>query len=226
MTEDMISSMVKHIMGSYVIEYHAEGPDKEAVNIDFTPPWPRISMVEEIERQTGITLPRDFSSESARQALDDLAKSCKLECEPPRTAARLLDKLCGHFVEDRIKNPAFVVEHPQVMSPLAKWHRSKPGLTERFELFVNGRELCNAYTELNDPRRQLECFADQARAKEAGDEEAHQIDGAFITALEHGLPPTGGWGCGIDRLTMLLTDQSSIREVILFPAMKPQREAT
>jgi len=225
MTEDMISSMVKHIMGSYVIDYHAEGPDKEAVKIDFTPPWPRISMIEEIEEKTGVKLPRDFSSESSRQALDDLVKSCKLECAPPRTAARLLDKLCGHFIEDRIQNPAFIVEHPQVMSPLAKWHRNKPGLTERFELFVNGRELCNAYTELNDPRRQLECFAEQAHAKEAGDEEAQQIDGAFITALEHGLPPTGGWGCGIDRLTMLLTDQSSIKEVILFPAMKPQREA-
>merc|ERR1719336_1440922 len=177
-------------------------------------------MVEEIERLSGVKFGRDFNDPAVLKDIDALVTKLDLECPPPRTAARLLDKLCGHFIEDRIQNPTFIVEHPQVMSPLAKWHRSKPGLTERFELFVNGRELCNAYTELNDPRRQLECFADQARAKEAGDEEAQQIDGAFITALEHGLPPTGGWGCGVDRLTMLLTDQSSIREVILFPTMK------
>uniref|UniRef100_A0A7S2LF53 Aminoacyl-transfer RNA synthetases class-II family profile domain-containing protein n=1 Tax=Zooxanthella nutricula TaxID=1333877 RepID=A0A7S2LF53_9DINO len=146
----------------------------------------------------------------------------RLECPPPRTAARLLDKLCGHFIEDRIVSPAFIVEHPQVMSPLAKWHRSKPGLAERFELFVNGAELCNSYTELNDPERQLECFLAQAKAKSAGDDEAHEVDHGFVAALEHGLPPTGGWGCGIDRLTMLLTDQNNIKEVILFPMMKPQ----
>uniref|UniRef100_A0A7S4V6H9 Aminoacyl-transfer RNA synthetases class-II family profile domain-containing protein n=1 Tax=Alexandrium monilatum TaxID=311494 RepID=A0A7S4V6H9_9DINO len=111
------------------------------------------------------------------------------------------------------------------MSPLAKWHRSEPGLTERFELFVSGSELCNAYTELNDPERQLECFMAQAAAAEAGDEEAQEVDRGFVTALEHGLPPTGGWGCGIDRLAMLLTDKSSIREVILFPTMKPLQRA-
>mmetsp|Transcript_53113 Transcript_53113/g.149115 ORF Transcript_53113/g.149115 Transcript_53113/m.149115 type:complete len:111 (+) Transcript_53113:1369-1701(+) len=107
------------------------------------------------------------------------------------------------------------------MSPLAKWHRSKEGLTERFEMFVNTKELCNAYTELNDPERQMQCFMGQAAAKEAGDDEAQGVDHDFVTALEHGLPPTGGWGCGIDRLTMFLSDKNSIREVILFPAMKP-----
>lgn len=220
MTEDMISSMVKRIKGSYVIEYHPEGPDGDAIKIDFTPPWPRVSMVEEIEKQSGVELPRDFGSEPARQALDDLVRACRLDCEPPRTTSRLLDKLCGHFIEDKIVNPTFITEHPQVMSPLAKWHRSKAGLTERFELFVNGRELCNAYTELNDPARQLEFFQEQARAKDAGDDEAQPVDEAFVTALEHGLPPTGGWGVGVDRLVMLLTDKCNIKEVILFPAMR------
>jgi len=225
MTEELLSSMVLKLKGSYAFEYHPNGPEKEALTVDFTPPWKRISMVEEIEAQSGVSLPRDFSSEDARQQLDDLAKSLNLECAPPRTAARLLDKLCGHFIEDRIVDPAFIVEHPQVMSPLAKWHRSKPGLTERFELFVNGKELCNAYTELNDPERQLACFEEQASAKDAGDDEAHAVDYGFVTALEHGLPPTGGWGCGVDRLTMLLADKNNIKEVILFPMMKPQPAA-
>ncbi|CAK9016430.1 unnamed protein product [Durusdinium trenchii] len=156
------------------------------------------------------------------EVLDDLVKSLRLDCPAPRTAPRLLDKLCGHFIEDHIVNPTFIIEHPQVMSPLAKWHRSKEGLTERFEMFVMGKELCNAYTELNDPERQLACFQDQAVAKSQGDEEAQNVDQGFVIALEHGLPPTGGCGCGIDRLVMLLADKNNIKEVILFPAMKPQ----
>jgi len=112
------------------------------------------------------------------------------------------------------------------MSPLAKWHRSKEGLTERFELFAFGRELCNAYTELNDPARQLACFESQASAKSQGDDEAQDVDHEFVTALEHGLPPTGGFGLGIDRLTMFLADKNNIKEVILFPAMKPLATGT
>ncbi|CAE8642266.1 unnamed protein product, partial [Polarella glacialis] len=143
------------------------------------------------------------------------------DCPPPRSAARLLDKLCGHYIEDHIVNPAFITEHPQIMSPLAKWHRSKPGVTERFEMFVNTKEICNAYTELNDPERQLQCFMGQAMAAADGDDEAQGVDHDYVTALEHGLPPTGGWGCGVDRLTMFLADKNNIKEVILFPAMKP-----
>lgn len=222
MTEELFSLLVLKLKGSYMFDYHPSGSDNDPVTLDFTPPWPRISMVEEIEKRTGVKLPLDLASESARQELEALVQRENLDCAPPRTAARLLDKLCGHFIEDHIVNPTFIVEHPQIMSPLAKWHRSKPGLTERFELFVSGKELCNAYTELNDPERQLECFLAQAQAKTAGDEEAHEVDHGFITALEHGLPPTGGWGCGVDRLTMLLTDQNNIKEVILFPMMKPQ----
>jgi len=221
MTEELFSAMVLNIKGSYKIQYHPDGPEGEPIEIDFTPPWSRISMVEEIEKKSGVKINRDFATEPARKVLDDLVAKLNLDCPPPRSSARLLDKLCGHYIEDHIVNPTFITEHPQVMSPLAKWHRSKPGLTERFEMFVNTKEICNAYTELNDPERQMACFMGQAAAKDEGDDEAQGVDHDFVTALEHGLPPTGGWGCGIDRLTMFLSDKNSIREVILFPAMKP-----
>jgi len=221
MTEELISAMVLNIKGSYKIEYHPDGPEGKAVEIDFSPPWKRVSFVEEIERCSGVKFGRDFNDPKVIKQLDDLVTKLDLDCPPPRSAARLLDKLCGHYVEDVITHPTFITEHPQIMSPLAKWHRSKEGMTERFEMFVLGKEICNAYTELNDPERQMECFMGQAAAKDAGDDEAQGVDHDFVTALEHGLPPTGGWGCGIDRLTMFLSDKNSIREVILFPAMKP-----
>ena len=141
--------------------------------------------------------------------------------QPPHTTARLLDKLVGEFLESKCLNPTFICDHPQIMSPLAKWHRDKPGLTERFELFANFHEMCNAYTELNDPVVQRSRFQGQAAAKDAGDDEAMFVDEDFCKALEYGLPPTAGWGMGIDRLCMLLTDSNSIREVLLFPAMRP-----
>lgn len=153
--------------------------------------------------------------------LDKLCKEKDVECPNPRTTARLIDKLVGDFIEEKCINPTFLCDHPQIMSPLAKWHRTEEGLTERFELFVNKKELVNAYTELNDPKVQLEKFQDQAKAKAAGDDEAQCIDMNFVTALEYGLPPTAGWGIGIDRLTMFLTDSYNIQDVLLFPAMKP-----
>uniref|UniRef100_A0A452UGK3 Lysine--tRNA ligase n=1 Tax=Ursus maritimus TaxID=29073 RepID=A0A452UGK3_URSMA len=157
-----------------------------------------------------------------RKILDDLCVARAVECPPPRTTARLLDKLVGEFLETTCINPTFICDHPQIMSPLAKWHRSKEGLTERFELFVMKKEICNAYTELNDPVRQRELFEEQAKAKAAGDDEAMFIDENYCTALEYGLPPTAGWGMGIDRVTMFLTDSNNIKEVLLFPAMKPE----
>merc|ERR1719510_110137 len=141
-------------------------------------------MVEEIEKKSGVKIDRDFTSEASVKALDALVTKLELECPPPRSAARLLDKLCGHYIEDHIVHPTFITEQPQVMSPLAKWHRSKEGLTERFEMFVNGKELCNAYTELNDPERQMQCFMGQQAAKDAGDDEAQGVDTDFVTALE------------------------------------------
>lgn len=119
----------------------------------------------------------------------------------------------GEFVEPLCINPTFICDHPEVMSPLAKYHRARPGLTERFELFVNGKELCNAYTELNNPFVQRQRFEQQAKDKAAGDDEAMFVDQDFLKAMEYGLPPTGGWGMGIDRLAMFLTDNISIREV-------------
>ena len=131
----------------------------------------------------------------------------------------------GDFLETQCINPGFICDHPKIMSPLAKYHRSLPDMTERFELFVNKRELCNAYTELNDPMVQRDNFAEQAKQKDAGDDEAQLVDETFCEALEYGLPPTGGFGLGIDRLTMLLTDTANIKEVLLFPAMKPDDQA-
>uniref|UniRef100_A0A7S1X5B1 Lysine--tRNA ligase n=1 Tax=Tetraselmis chuii TaxID=63592 RepID=A0A7S1X5B1_9CHLO len=220
MTEEMISGMVKDIHGSYKISYHANGPEADPVEIDFTPPWRRISMVSGLEEACGFKLP-DIESEECRLFLLAEVEKRELNCPPPHSTARLLDKLVGEYLEEQCMNPAFICDHPQIMSPLAKWHRSLPGLTERFELFINKREVCNAYTELNDPVVQREKFAQQAAAKDAGDDEAMFIDDDFCTALEYGLPPTGGWGMGIDRMTMLLTDTANIKEVLLFPAMKP-----
>uniref|UniRef100_A0A183CGT4 AA_TRNA_LIGASE_II domain-containing protein n=1 Tax=Globodera pallida TaxID=36090 RepID=A0A183CGT4_GLOPA len=155
----------------------------------------------------------------ARDFFDRVATDHKVDCAPPRSCARLLDKLVGEFIEPNLINPTFLIGHPQIMSPLAKWHRSRPGLTERFELFACTKELCNAYTELNDPLRQRELFELQAKAskakiaREAGDDEAQPVDENFCTALEYGLPPTAGWGMGIDRLAMMLTDSHNIKEV-------------
>ncbi|XP_067399519.1 lysine--tRNA ligase isoform X1 [Emydura macquarii macquarii] len=223
-TEKLLSGMVKHITGSYKVTYHPDGPEGHAYEIDFTPPFRKISMVCELERVLGVKLPATdhFETEETRKFFDAICVERGVECPSPRTTARLLDKLVGEFLEVTCINPTFICDHPQIMSPLAKWHRSQQGLTERFELFVMKKEICNAYTELNDPFRQRQFFEDQAKAKAAGDDEAMFIDDNFCTALEYGLPPTAGWGMGIDRLTMFLTDSNNIKEVLLFPAMKPE----
>ncbi|KRX96830.1 Lysine--tRNA ligase, partial [Trichinella pseudospiralis] len=223
------TGMVKHLFGSYLVTYHPNGPEGEAVTIDFTPPYRKISMYFELEKKLNVKLPppKELVKEENRRFFDDLCLKHEVECPPPRTTARLLDKLVGEFIEIDCITPTFIIDHPQIMSP----HRTIPGLTERFELFVMTRELCNAYTELNDPVVQRERFEEQAKAwtgelsltdyailctvvfqnKAAGDEEAQPIDEMFCNALEHGLPPTAGWGMGIDRLTMLLTDQNNIK---------------
>uniref|UniRef100_A0A8C1RRP3 Lysine--tRNA ligase n=1 Tax=Cyprinus carpio TaxID=7962 RepID=A0A8C1RRP3_CYPCA len=224
-TEKLLSGMVKHITGGYKVTYHPDGPEGQAYEIDFTPPFRRISMTQDLEKELGVKMIKDhhfFFLTETRKFLDDLCVQKEVECPPPRTTARLLDKLVGDFLEVKCINPTFICDHPQIMSPLAKWHRSQKGLTERFELFVMKKEICNAYTELNDPIRQRELFEQQAKAKAEGDDEAMFIDETFCTALEYGLPPTAGWGMGIDRLAMFLTDSNNIKEVLLFPAMKPE----
>lgn len=170
LTEDMISGMVKQITGGYVIPYAAE-EGGDLVHIDFTPPWRRISMIEGIEEAIGEKFP-PMESPELGPFLQAVCKKFDVECRPPRTVARLIDKLVGHFLEDNIINPTFITEHPELMSPLAKSHRSKPGLTERFELFCCKRELCNSYTELNQPLIQRQRFEEQAKQANAGDDEA------------------------------------------------------
>lgn len=224
LTEQMLSGMVKELTGGYKIKFHANGMDKEPIEIDFTPPFRRIDMIEELERMANLDIPKDLSSEAANKYLVDACAKFDVACPPPQTTSRLLDKLVGHFLEETCVNPSFIINHPEIMSPLAKWHRSRPGLTERFELFINKHEACNAYTELNDPVVQRERFAEQLKSRQSGDDEAMDLDETFCTALEYGLPPTGGWGLGVDRLTMIFTDSQNIKEVLLFPAMKPQDE--
>eukprot|EP00043_Microstomoeca_roanoka_P005696 m.57370 g.57370 ORF g.57370 m.57370 type:complete len:796 (+) comp13076_c0_seq1:93-2480(+) len=223
-TEELLAGMVKSIKGSYKITYHPDGPQGEPVEIDFTPPFRRVSLIQGLEEATGRKFPdpASFDSDETRKWLDDLCVELGVDCTPPRTTARLTDKLVGEYLESKAINPTFIIDHPQIMSPLAKWHRSVPGLTERFELFVCTKEVCNAYTELNDPEVQRERFEQQAKDKAMGDEEAQVVDEVFVKALEHGLPPTAGWGMGLDRMTMFLTDNNNIKEVLLFPAMKPE----
>jgi len=219
--EELVSSMVFEITGSYILKYHSNGPD-EPIQINFTPPFRRISFITGLEEMAGIKLPKDLNSEEARLELVKICEQKKVDCPEPRTTARLLDKLVGDFVEPTCINPTFICDHPEIMSPLAKYHRSLSGQTERFELFVNTKELCNAYTELNNPHVQRERFEQQAGDKDRGDDEVQLIDEVFCTSLEYGLPPTAGFGLGIDRMCMFLSDSINIKEVILFPAMKPE----
>jgi lysyl-tRNA synthetase class 2 len=221
MTEEMVSSMVKEITGSYKFQYHANGADQPPIEIDCTPPFRRISFVQGLKELAGVTLPADLNSEETRQFLIKTCAEKNVNCADPKTTSRLLDKLVGDFIEPTCVNPTFIMDHPEIMSPLAKYHRTMTGQTERFELFINTKEVCNAYTELNNPHVQRQRFEQQAADKDLGDDEAQLIDEVFCTSLEYGLPPTGGWGMGIDRMCMFLSDSQNIKEVILFPAMKP-----
>lgn len=222
MTELMFSEMVKEITGDYKVTYHPDGPDGKALTLDFNRPWKRINMIEELEKVYNVKFPPgdELHTEETGKFLKQILIDNKLDCTPPLTNARMLDKLVGEL-EDASINPTFIFGHPQMMSPLAKKDRNIPGLCERFEVFVATKEICNAYTELNDPFDQRARFEEQARQKAQGDDEAQMVDETFCNALEYGLPPTAGWGCGIDRLAMFLTNSNTIREVLLFPTLKP-----
>ncbi|KAM7461572.1 hypothetical protein LguiA_029693 [Lonicera macranthoides] len=141
LTEKMLSGMIKELTGGYKVKYHASGLDNEPIEIDFTPPFRRIDMIEDLEKMANLSIPKDLASEEARKYLADACTKFDIKCPPPQTTARLLDKLVGHFLEEMCVNPTFIINHPEIMSPLAKWHRSKPGLTERFELFINKHEV-------------------------------------------------------------------------------------
>ncbi len=189
--------------------------------IDFSPPYRRIPLVEAIEQATGINV-LSASEETLRSSLEQRG----IEVEESAGKGKLIDELFSEFVQPTLIQPTFIIDYPIELSPLAKRHRSKPGLTERFELFIAGTELANAFSELNDPIDQRQRFEEQARLRAGGDEEAMVIDEDFLYALEVGMPPTAGLGIGIDRLVMLLLNQESIREVILFPQMRPDNPAS
>lgn len=190
---------------------------------DFSAPFQRIEILPALEEALGCTLPDANCNDSAEEWLA-LCRKHGVRVAAPHTTARAVDKLIGHFLEPRCQSPTFLVNHPLLMSPLAKQHRSIPGVAERFELFINGMEVANGYSELNDPEEQRRRFEQQQQARERGDEECHGKNASFVTALRHGLPPTAGCGIGIDRLVQVLTGTASIRDVILFPLLRPTGE--
>ncbi|KAI4273683.1 MAG: hypothetical protein L6R35_006394, partial [Caloplaca aegaea] len=221
-TEDLVSGLVKHVTGSYQTTFHTQTGEEYQVN--WEKPWKRIDMIGALEEACGEKFPpgEELHTTATNDFLKRMLKKMNVECTPPQTNARMLDKLVGEFIEETCINPTFITGHPQMMSPLAKYHRDRPGLCERFEAFVCKKEIVNAYTELNDPFDQRLRFEEQARQKDQGDDEAQMVDENFCTSLEFGLPPTGGWGMGIDRLVMFLTNNYSIKEVLAFPFMKEE----
>jgi lysyl-tRNA synthetase class 2 len=212
LVEGLVGGLVEHVLGTRRIERYG-------TTLDFTPPFRRVSFIEGVRERAGLDL-RDASDQEMRQAL--LRRGEPAEAVEPLSGGRLQDEVFRVFLEPELVQPTFVLDYPKPLSPLAKEHRSDPALTERFELFVGGKELANAFSELNDPDDQRRRFEDQVRQRAAGDQEAHAFDADYIRALEYGMPPAGGVGLGIDRLLMIVADQPSIRDVILFPAMRPE----
>ncbi|MBS6510151.1 MAG: lysine--tRNA ligase [Clostridiales bacterium] len=208
--EGLFAHCAKVLYGTTKITYQGQ-------EIDLTPPWNRMSMNDAVKQYTGV----DFSAADTDEQAREMAKKLGLEVEN-ETAGKILSMAFDAFVEEKLVQPTFITDYPVEISPLAKRKPDNPKLTERFELFITSRELANAFSELNDPIDQKQRFVDQLKEREAGDEEAHMMDEDFVNALEYGMPPTGGIGIGIDRMVMLLTDSYSIRDVLLFPTMKPR----
>ncbi len=213
LTETLICNAALAVRGSLHLTYQGEA-------IDLTPPWRRVTMQELVEEATGIRI--EVETGSAEDLLASLKTLGIPELSAQDSPGKLLVKTFEHCCEHQLRQPTFVLDYPVEVSPLTKPHRHKPGLVERFELFIVGRETANAYSELTDPLDQRQRLEAQAALKAAGDEEAHFLDEDFLTALEYGLPPTGGMGMGIDRLVMLLCDAPSIRDVIAFPLLRPE----
>lgn len=200
------------------LELHGDTKVQVGENeIDFKTPWPRIPLFEAIEKETG----KDLYGKSLDE-LQDIADELHIETDDSFGSGKIIDEIFGEFVEPKLIQPTFITDYPIEMSPLTKKHRSKEGLVERFEAICNGKEIANAYTELNDPIDQRERLEEQAKLRAGGDEEAMTIDEDFIRALEYGMPPTAGIGIGIDRLAMIMTNSDSIRDVLFFPQMKPE----
>ena len=209
--ENMINQVCMNVFGT--TEFVIDGQ-----TINFKAPWNRVSMIDEINTYIG--------QDVLETSIEDLKKICKekgADLQGNENKGQLIDVLFELGVEHKLVQPTFLIDYPVEISPLAKPHRSKKGIVERFEGFVLGREICNAFSELNDPIDQKQRFEEQQRLHEEGDDEAHQIDEDYVRALEYGMPPTAGLGIGVDRLTMLFTNQQSIRDVLLFPHMRPEK---
>ena len=214
LVENMMAYALTELTGSTVIEYQGK-------KLDFTPPWPRVDYTGEVARRAGIDF--DLLDEDRLRAWvkDNLpgGEDVPLHKQPFH---QIINKLYDIYLEPHLEQPTFVMDHPLAISPLARRHRSRPGLVERFEPVVMGMEIGNSFSELNDALDQRERFEQQLARRDEGDDEAHQLDEEFLTALEYGMPPTGGLGLGLDRIVMLLADQASIRDVILVPLMMPE----
>ena len=209
--EQLISTVAQNVLGKTTIEYDGN-------EINLTPGWKKISMIDAIKEVTGV----DFNTINTNEEAQAIAKEKGVEYEEIKnTRGHIINEFFENFVEETLIQPTFIIDYPVEISPLTKRKKEDPRLVERFELFIGGREYGNAYSELNDPIDQYERFMKQVEAKEKGDEEAGGMDEDFVTALEIGLPPTGGMGIGLDRLIMLLTNSASIRDVLFFPTMKP-----
>ncbi|MBS4201512.1 lysine--tRNA ligase [Bacillus sp. FJAT-49732] len=209
LTENLIAHVAQEVLGSTTVQY-----GEHEVNLE--PKWQRLHMVDAVKEYTGVDFWKDMSDDEARQ----LAKDHGIEITEHMTFGHIVNEFFEQRIEEKLIQPTFIYGHPVEISPLAKKNEEDPRFTDRFELFIVGREHANAFTELNDPIDQRERFENQLREREQGNDEAHEMDEDFIEALEYGMPPTGGLGIGIDRLVMLLTNSPSIRDVLLFPLMR------
>ncbi len=213
LTEDLFAYVAEKVLGTTEIQFGEH-------TISLAPPWPRLPMLEAVKQYAGVDL-TGVDAEEARR----LARSKGLDIEPNASYANVLEELFDEFVEPNLIQPVFITDHPVEVSPLAKRRKDNPQLTERFEPVIVTWEMANGFSELNDPIDQAQRFRDQAAQRESGDEEAHMMDEDYVTALEYGMPPAGGLGIGIDRMVMLFTNSQSIRDVILFPHMRPRTKA-
>ena len=209
LTEELIRTVAKKVLGTAQISYGGTA-------IDLEKPFERLSMADAVKKYAGV----DFAAVSTVEEARELAKAHHIDFEERHGKGDILNLFFETYVEEKLIQPTFIMNHPVEISPLAKRMPGNPAYTERFELFIVSREHANAFSELNDPLDQRGRFEAQAALKAAGDEEANDVDEDFLTALEYGMPPTGGLGIGVDRLVMLLTDSASIRDVLLFPTMK------
>ena len=211
LVEEMVKTICEKALGTTLLQFGE-------TTLDFSKPWKRVRFFDAIKEASG----KDCLNMDLAQ-LQQFAKELHIKLEGPPNKGRIYDEIFSALVEENLMQPTFIMDYPLELSPLAKIHRDNPNLVERFEGFVVGSELCNAFSELNDPIDQRQRFEEQASLRDQGDDEAMGIDEDYIRALEYGMPPTGGLGMGVDRLVMLLTNSQSIRDVILFPHMRPER---